>query len=234
MGDLREDHVDRRGSRPRWHFSTLPASLVATLALSIGAALVAAGATVDRQRTEGHALWEHTLVGIPSDLEAGLPAPPPAGEEPDWRAPDPPTALALPPRLPTAGWPEVGQPRLFVHVSTQSDAGDQMVRAAARAFVGAGHSVAATRSVAFAIRQPRIRYFFAGDRTAALRAAAVFGAWLSSTGNSSPIRVEDFSQFRPLPSRGNIEVWLPSGGWRESRPRADATRLRPPWTIEVG
>lgn len=51
--------------------------------------------------------------------------------------------------------------------------------------------------------QPSIRYFHSGDEAAARDVAAR----LSGTGLAWTFR--DFSTFRPLPSRGTIEVWVP-------------------------
>lgn len=62
------------------------------------------------------------------------------------------------------------------------------------------------RRVSEAPSRPSIRYFYSADEAAAQGVAAR----MSGTGLSWTLR--SFSTFRPLPSPGTIEVWLPEGG----------------------
>jgi len=59
------------------------------------------------------------------------------------------------------------------------------------------------RRVAATPAKPSIRYFHPEDEPSARSAAA----WLADMGLNWTL--QDFSTFRPLPSRGTIEVWLP-------------------------
>lgn len=63
------------------------------------------------------------------------------------------------------------------------------------------------RDVDFAIETPRIRYFYSQDANAADALAGV----LEPPGNSGDQwTVQDFTQFRPLPAPGTLEIFIPS------------------------
>lgn len=208
----------RKSGCQRWSLRRWRACVVLLAPLAIlAAAAMGQGAGNDKREGDRAAAgirpWPSALGVRPVPLHAapGFQA---VSEEPDWLASRPPAPLgpaASPPDAHTHG---PGGPRIFIHVSSQSGAAGRVAQAAARAFVEDGQSVADRRWVDFAIGQPRVRYFFAADRAAAKRTAAVFAAWLTSNGRGATVSIEDFSHYRPLPAPGNIEVWLPSGGWQ--------------------
>jgi hypothetical protein len=97
-----------------------------------------------------------------------------------------------------------GAARIFVHHTVGSLDGARAAATTADRLADAGETVAGIRTVGHAISALRVRYFFAADRD---RAAAV--ARQIGTTVGGPVRVEDFTHFRPLPAPGVIEVWLP-------------------------
>jgi len=63
------------------------------------------------------------------------------------------------------------------------------------------------RDVDFAIETPRIRYFYSQDADAAGALADV----LEPPSNSADQwTVQDFTQFRPLPAPGTLEIFIPA------------------------
>lgn len=102
-------------------------------------------------------------------------------------------------------------PRIFVHYCRSAAGGRKLAAEAALYVQNRGYEIADIREVAYDVSQPRVRYFFAEDRPSAERIARLFDAYLRSlTSERSPARVQDYTHFRPLPARGNIEVWLPT------------------------
>ncbi len=92
--------------------------------------------------------------------------------------------------------------RVVVHAQAGSEAGD-MLSARLLASLRPRFGTVETRRVAATPAKPSIRYFHPEDEPSARLAAA----WLADTGLNWAL--QDFSAFRPLPSRGTIEVWLP-------------------------
>lgn len=115
---------------------------------------------------------------------------PPALSEPTLAEP----ALTMPsgPSLPAL--------RIVIHVPPGAEV--ETVSARLLASLDPRRGRVEIRRVAAAPRQPSIRYFRLEDGAAARTVAA----WLSGTGVDWTVR--DFTAFRPLPSRGTIEVWL--------------------------
>ena len=65
------------------------------------------------------------------------------------------------------------------------------------------------RSVDFTIASPRIRYFYSSDAAAAASLAEVLAPSVNGGGDW---QVQDFTHFRPGPSAGTIEVFVPAPG----------------------
>jgi hypothetical protein len=90
-------------------------------------------------------------------------------------------------------------------------AGRQRATAIVRTLEGQGYAVADIREVSYAIASPKVRYFFAADRSGAERLALVARSVLASEGESrGTVPVQDYTHFRPLPTPGNVEIWLAS------------------------
>ena len=103
--------------------------------------------------------------------------------------------------------------RVFVHFSIRTSSGRRRAIEVARALEERGYVVADIREVAFAIAFPKVRYFFASDRPGAERLAWATSV-VSQDEQRGGVRVQDYTHFRPLPTPGNVEVWLASEGPR--------------------
>ena len=114
---------------------------------------------------------------------------------------------------PRAAEPIAGAPRVFVHYSTRSERGREIAAATARHLEAVGYQVADIRTVGFDVASARVRYFFDGDRPAAQRLTADLRTYLAAAAPGQPrVDLQSYTTFKPLPSPGNIEVWIPSGG----------------------
>jgi hypothetical protein len=92
--------------------------------------------------------------------------------------------------------------RVVIHVQAGSEAGEAL-SARLLASLRPRFGTVEARRVAATPAKPSIRYFHPEDEPAARLAAA----WLADMGLNWTL--QDFSAFRPLPSGGTIEVWLP-------------------------
>lgn len=155
------------------------------------------------QRAQGATGQEGT-----SPAPEPVPAPP-GPSTPIQPAPIPRPAQARPPSAP-APMPAFAGPapaasaavlRIVIHVAGGSAA--EMLSTRLLANLEPRFERVELRRVAATPSQPSIRYFHSEDEAAAQDVAT----WLSGTGLAWTLR--DFSMFRPLPSRGTIEVWLP-------------------------
>ncbi len=97
---------------------------------------------------------------------------------------------------------DVRNVRVVIHAQAGSEAG-KALSARLLASLGPRFGIVEVRRVAATPAQPSIRYFHPEDEPAARLAAS----WLADTDLNWTL--QDFSAFRPLPSRGTIEVWLP-------------------------
>jgi hypothetical protein len=105
-----------------------------------------------------------------------------------------------------------GGPRVFVHYARDTIVGRKLAAETALYLQSRGYDIVDLRAVVHSVSLPTVRYFFAEDQESAERIAGLFEAYLVSlTDEQTPARVQDFTRFRPQPSRGNIEVWLPAG-----------------------
>lgn len=136
---------------------------------------------------------------VPSTIIQLTPLPRPARTRPSY-APEPTPTFAEP-TLVRPPVPSATALRVVIHVPAGFAA--EMLAARMLANFDPRPGSVEIRRVAATPSQPSIRYFHSGDETAARDVAAR----LSGTGLAWTLR--DFSTFRPLPSRGTIEVWVP-------------------------
>ncbi len=189
------------------------------LLLPVALALMGAGVAVATLRNDDEtaASVEEPLPAVPT---SAAPAPPPAVQ------PDPPAQLSidavpLPPRpppvpvdrprheappAPAPAQADAAVPvRVFVHY-TEGRARDR--RAAediAERLSGKGIAVIAIRPVPLAIGTGSVRYFFSGDRAAAVSLAGAYGGLIGGAA-----RAVDFRHYQPKPQAGTVEIWLPT------------------------
>ncbi len=103
-------------------------------------------------------------------------------------------------------------PRVFVHYSRASEHGRQVAAEVALYLAGRGYEVADIREIPFAVSAARVRYFFPSDRELAEQIAAHVDRYLTRvTDANGRVQIQDYTRYRPLPARGNIEVWIASG-----------------------
>lgn len=103
-------------------------------------------------------------------------------------------------------------PRVFVHYSRNSEQGRKVAAEVALFLAGRGYDVTDIREVTYAVSAARVRYFFASDREQAAQIAAYVDRYLiRATDANRRAQVQDYTRYRPLPARGNIEVWIASG-----------------------
>ena len=95
---------------------------------------------------------------------------------------------------------EAGHPRIVIHVPPTAAAEDRARRLAGT--IGAEGDHVEVRQVGASPAQASVRYFHPDDQAAARTLAARL---------SGRYQLQDFTTFRPLPSHGTIEVWLPQG-----------------------
>ena len=65
------------------------------------------------------------------------------------------------------------------------------------------------RAVPFDIGTASVRFFFDQDRSQAERLTAAIGPFLSWHGRARPSTPIGFTDYRPLPRQGTLEIWLP-------------------------
>ncbi len=134
-----------------------------------------------------------------------------AGEEEEtWSVPDPTSPGTDLPAIEPDGGTAAPDLRVFLHVSNQADAGRERAMRVARALEAQGFLIADVRDVAFAVASAKVRYFFAADRPGAERLAREAGLLLGGEDRRRAVPVQDFTHFRPLPTPGNVELWLAS------------------------
>lgn len=121
---------------------------------------------------------------------------PPAAAEPAQPAPPPP------PAVPAAG------PRVVLHHGTDPDSTALAAQLAAQ-LTAVGYAGVEVRAVTFDVATASIRYFYGDDRGAAERLIRAVGPVLAWNGRAAPSTPIGFTDFRPLPRPGTIEIWLP-------------------------
>jgi hypothetical protein len=147
------------------------------------------------------------LIGPP--IEAREPPPAPLPPDPDL-AIGPASPPPLPQARPAAEAALPGPTRIFIHYPAGAADAAARAQALAQLLRQRGAGVVEIRPVPFAIASGGVRYFHAADRAAAVRLLGLTRSALAgSEGNRMPPTPGDFSYFRPSPSPGTLEVWLP-------------------------
>ena len=73
----------------------------------------------------------------------------------------------------------------------------------------ANYGTVEIKAVPLEIGTASVRFFHAKDRLAAQRLVNALGPFLVWQGRAAPIAPIDFTDYRPLPSPGSLEIWLP-------------------------
>lgn len=192
--------ADRSGSASRLRLSLAGgavAVLLATVAAFHGLDTSEQPATPAR---EGQVTPPAPVPSIPHAAVPALPAPrpvEPGGGQALPQAPQPPAVVATPPAAAATRAPLSPAPLRIVvhHLASRGDAAMRLVRPLA----GAGDEVE-FRTVSATPDRAVVRYFLPQDRTAAERLAGRLGSrWA----------VQDLTRYRPRPSQGTLEIWLP-------------------------
>ena len=147
-----------------------------------------------------------------------LPAPEPAAgapAEPD-RAPPvgPPIAaadlpvVAAPVIAPPPEAAAVALPRIVIHHGLGEESASVAEQLATQLRT-AGYGEVLVRAVNFDVATASVRFFFLDDRPGAERLVRALGPFLSWHGRAAPSTPIGFTDFRPLPRPGTLEIWLP-------------------------
>ena len=120
--------------------------------------------------------------------------------------------LPAPPALPA---------RVIIHFPASAEAEALAARAA---LVGLGVAEVETVPVRFAIGRSNVRYYHAEDRDGAGRVAEAIAGSLA--GGQPAAR--DFTDFRPPPLAGRVEIWLAGAPAAPLAPRAARPATAPP------
>lgn len=161
------------------------------------------------------AAWPDTL---PGNVAEPAVATPPSQRDllgPPLAAPEPPATMA-PDEIsrPTA---ESSLPtpqatpapaHITIHHGTDAESREVAQRLADQ-LRRAGYAAVELRPVALEIGTASVRFFHAADRLAAQQLVNALGPFLVWQGRGAPTTPIDFTDFRPQPSVGSIEVWLP-------------------------
>ena len=214
----------RAGTGPQRTKARLGRGLVILFLLAAAAAAGLAASLVGlRWRESG----ERPFAARPVDArtEADIAAPPPAEPvappvaAPAPATPDlgPPIAAREPPvtaapRVPAPPPPAEeavpDQPRLVIHHGTDEESA-ALARQLAGQLRAAGYGVVEIRAVPFNVATASVRYFFTEDRAEAERLIRGIGPFLAWNGRAAPSTPIGFTDFRPLPRPGTLEIWLP-------------------------
>jgi hypothetical protein len=124
--------------------------------------------------------------------------------EPEAEAP-----VAAPEPEPQAALP--GEDRIFVHHRAGDAASAGLADRLAEELQRRGSGIVVIRSVPFGIGRPSVRYFHAGDRAAADALVQAAQAVLGTGADAAPQAPSDFTDYRPAPRPGTLEIWLSSG-----------------------
>ena len=102
----------------------------------------------------------------------------------------------------------VSSPRIVVHHGDDQES-SAVAEQLASQLLSAGIGQVEVRAVKFDVATASVRYFFDQDRAGAERLTAAIGPFLSWHGRAAPSTPIGFTDFRPLPRQGTIEIWLP-------------------------
>ncbi len=100
--------------------------------------------------------------------------------------------------------------RIFVHHGAANSSGAALARELATDLKAAGAGYVEVKAVPFAVVTSSVRYFRADDRAAADQVMAAIRPVLAGNGRAVPSTPIDFTDFRPLPRPGTVEIWVPA------------------------
>lgn len=100
-------------------------------------------------------------------------------------------------------------PRIVVHYTGTDRDSAEVAHRLAEQLQRAGLGTSEARPVSFRIGSTSVRYFHAQDRGKADRLVAAVQPFLSWNGRAAPSTPIDFTDLRPLPQPGTLEIWLP-------------------------
>jgi hypothetical protein len=163
----------------------------------------------------------------PASRVAAVPPAPPATEQARPPAPsprqllgepladrEPPPVAALRDRDPASATEQpqaaLGQLRIFVHHGADDADSRELTLRLAGALRSAGAGYVEVKAVPFPIVTASVRYFRADDRPATLEVLAAVRPLLGASGRAAPSTPIDFTDFRPLPRPGTVEIWVPA------------------------
>jgi hypothetical protein len=109
---------------------------------------------------------------------------------------------------PPSDQPSAPSRRIVVHHGGQPES-RAVAEQLASQLVSADLGEVEVRAVPFDVATASVRYFFDEDRADAQRLTAAIGPFLSWHGRAAPNTAIGFTDYRPLPRQGTIEVWLP-------------------------
>ena len=179
--------------------------------------------------------WPLLAVDEPAPTPAMVePVPPPPVVEPAAPPPSsPPVAAPATPPLPSARerlgdplaarepeieptpanrpatTPVVRGSRIVVHYAAADRDSAEVAKRLAEQLQRAGFGAGEASPVSFRIGSTSVRYFHAQDRGKADRLVAAVQPFLSWNGRAAPSTPIDFTDLRPLPQPGTLEIWLP-------------------------
>ena len=146
----------------------------------------------------------------PAPEPAAGPAPAAAPVGPPLAAADLPVVaapvIAQPPAPPAPG--VAALPRIVIHHGLGEESASVAEQLATQLRT-AGYGEVLVRAVNFDVATASVRYFFLDDRAGAERLVRALGPFLSWHGRAAPSTPIGFTDFRPLPRPGTLEIWLP-------------------------
>ncbi len=208
----------RRRIRRRW----LRVVLLWLVAGALGFALALAGLLWLTRTPLFDGAVEQAMPASSPTAEA--PVPPPSARDlvgPPLRAPEPPSDVLAPetlaPSAPTPVRPTPAAPRDAAVVPSARvvihHGGDAESREVAQRLADqlrrANYGTVEIRTVPFEIGSASVRFFHGEDRLAAQQLVNALGPFLVWQGRAAPTAPIDFTDYRPLPSPGSLEIWLP-------------------------
>lgn len=137
-----------------------------------------------------------------------LPGPPSGSSFVPKPAPATQPAAQPIPVAPTAEQAGAGEPRIVVHHGGDEES-TAVAQQLASQLLSAGFGIVEVRAVGFEVGTTSIRFFFDRDRAGADRLTTAIGPFLSFHGRAVPGTPIGFTDYRPLPRQGTLEIWLP-------------------------
>ena len=151
---------------------------------------------------------------VPSPSVRELIGPPLSAPEPpdDVRATEtlaPSAPVPVPPTPAAPRDPVVVPPtRVVIHHGDDAESREVAQRLADQ-LRRANYGTVEIKAVPLKIGSASVRFFHAADRLAAQQLVNALGPFLVWQGRAAPIAPIDFTDYRPLPSPGSLEIWLP-------------------------